>query len=250
MPINNKDFLRVRAMAGGGGGEPGGGESGGDDHAIEDGLITGTLTEYTNDRVEKVRGYAFYNNTTITKVSFAACTYIASYAFQGAKNLVEIYCPNATFVGQQTFDGCTSLIEVSFPLVPKINSQQTFYMCSSLKVADFGSLSSFGYGRDFSGCSRLKVFILRKSDAICDMGSASALANTPFASGGAGGVCLVPTSRVTSYQTATNWSTLYAAGTCTFLPLEEYTLDGTTTGEIDMAKVEAKLNELYGGATA
>jgi hypothetical protein len=48
----------------------------------------------------------------------------------------------------------------------------------------------------------------------------SAFVSTPFASGGTGGTVYVPAALVETYKTATNWSTLYAAGTCNFVALE------------------------------
>ena len=96
--------------------------------------------------------------------------------------------------------------------------------------------------RTFNGCRKLTMLILR-SETVCTMSNISVFNDSPFASGGTGGKCLVPRSLIETYQTATNWSTLYAAGTCTFLALEDYTVDGTITGEID-------LDKLNGGTTA
>ena len=72
---------------------------------------------------------------------------------------------------------------------------------------------------------------------MCALSDSKAFNGTPFASGGTGGKVLVPRALVESYQTATNWSTLYVAETCEFLALEDYTLDGTVTGEIDWDKL-------------
>jgi hypothetical protein len=46
------------------------------------------------------------------------------------------------------------------------------------------------------------------------------LSKTPFASGGTGGTVYVPQALITEYQNATNWSTLYAGGTCNFVAIE------------------------------
>ena len=92
----------------------------------------------------------------------------------------------------------------------------------------------------FSGCSVLTTVVIR-GDTVASLSNISAFANTPFASGGTGGVLLIPSTLVESYKTATNWSVLYGYGTNRFLALEDYTTDGTTTGEIDWDKV----NELF-----
>jgi hypothetical protein len=43
---------------------------------------------------------------------------------------------------------------------------------------------------------------------------------TPFASGGTGGTVYVPQALITEYQNNTNWSALYAQGTCNFVAIE------------------------------
>ena len=53
----------------------------------------------------------------------------------------------------------------------------------------------------------------------------------PIASGA--GYIYVPAALVDSYKVATNWST-YAAQ---FRALEDYTVDGTTMGELDPNKI-------------
>lgn len=257
------------------------------DTTIEDGLITGTLTSYTNDRVESVKSYAFYENVNLQQASlpnckavdryaFAACTNLTSVnlpqvetinerGFYNNKKLAEIVMPKVktirpyalyysaiksvdapmlTDISSNAFENCKSLTDVRIPALARTNTQ-IFYGCTALQTADIGKVET----NMFSNCPKFTTLILR-SATLVNLTSTNTFTKTPFAIGGTGGVCLVPTAIVESYETATNWSALYAAGTCTFLPLEEYTLDGTTTGEIDMAKVEAKLNELYGGAEA
>ena len=55
--------------------------------------------------------------------------------------------------------------------------------------------------------------------------------NTPIASGT--GYIYVPRALVDSYKVATNWAT-YAAQ---FRALEDYTVDGTVTGDLDESKI-------------
>jgi hypothetical protein len=43
----------------------------------------------------------------------------------------------------------------------------------------------------------------------------------------------VPSSMIEQFQTATNWATVYATYPDIYRPLENYTVDGTVTGEID-----------------
>lgn len=322
------------------------------DHTIEDGLITGTLTEYTNDRVEKVRDHALYEQRTIASVyfprattignnalrqmaelksvNFPVVTTIGDYAFSSCSKLDSAYFPLVRELGEYVFQGCSSLKSVCFPSLTSIgrNAFQSYgglttmtsesfpivssigdyacrscnnlstvnlpnvraistgafyscnnltevyldnitfipsslcYSCAALIRASFRSLDTSGTwfisncpslrevdlgllgskvtnisSSFFSGDSSLKTVVLRANNGVCVMNNLNAFDSTPFASGGTGGTVYVPRALIESYQKATNWSTLYAAGTCTFLALEDYTVDGTTTGEIDWDKI-------------
>ena len=81
----------------------------------------------------------------------------------------------------------------------------------------------------FIDCKALDTLIL-SSENICVL-RYSALSNTPIASGT--GYIYVPRALLDTYKTATNWST-YANQ---FRALEDYTVDGTVTGELDESKI-------------
>jgi hypothetical protein len=93
-----------------------------------------------------------------------------------------------------------------------------FQKCYALASADFPSATEIG-DRAFSDCSALTTLVLR-SNTLCTLKSTGAFTNTTFASGGTGGTVYVPQALITEYQNATNWSTLYAAGTCNFVAIE------------------------------
>lgn len=81
-------------------------------------------------------------------------------------------------------------------------------------------------------CSKLTALVLRNPSQVVTLVSGSNfLASTPIKSGT--GYIYVPSALVDSYKAATNWST-YAAQ---FRALEDYTVDGTTTGELDPTKI-------------
>lgn len=139
------------------------------------------------------------------------------------------------------FRGCKSLKKVVMPNFIPYSS--ACFSCTALEYVDIYRVNG---SQVFSGCTNLKVIILRGAEvrALGNNNTAwdFALNNTPFDpdnTSATGGFCLVPAALVAEYQAATNWSVLYEAGTCTFLPLEEYTADGTTTGEIDWDKLNA-----------
>lgn len=65
--------------------------SGGGDTSVEDGIITKTISSYTNDRVTSIGSYAFYYCTKLTTASFPVATTIASYAFRSCYHLKSLY---------------------------------------------------------------------------------------------------------------------------------------------------------------
>lgn len=106
-----------------------------------------------------------------------------------------------------------------------------FYACDQFTTVDFQNVTSIG-PHSFRFCSNLTKLILRKN-TVCTLSNTNALINTPIASGT--GYIYVPSALIDEYKAATNWVT-YAAQ---FRALEDYTVDGTTTGELDESKVSA-----------
>ena len=172
-------YAILKKLAGGGGGDG--------DHTTEDAIVSGTITEYTNDRV----------------------TSIGNYAFAGRSNLTSADFPAATSIGMSAFAGCSNLTSADFP--------------AATSIGEFA----------FSGPSNLTSLILRVTTQVCTLSNTNAFINTPIKSGT--GYIYVPAALIDSYKTATNWTT-YANQ---FRALESYTVDGTTTGELDPTKVNA-----------
>ena len=117
----------------------------------------------------------------------------------------------------QAFSSCSALESVSLPKIKDMSTRE-FYKCTNLKQIDIWKKTTIPT-QAFYNSSVLDVLILRGT-LISSLSNTSAFDGTPFASGGTGGVVYVPSALIEQYQQATNWSTLYAAGTCTFLPIE------------------------------
>jgi hypothetical protein len=81
----------------------------------------------------------------------------------------------------------------------------------------------------FGNCSSLKTLIL-SSETMCTIG-AWPIEGTPLKNGT--GYVYVPRALIDSYKTATSWSTIANQ----FRALEDYTVDGTVTGELDESKI-------------
>ena len=88
---------RIRALSSGG------------DTEQEDGLIDGTLTTYTNDRVTSIRTYAFYYCSALTSVNLPNATSIGDSAFYTCSNLASANLPQVTSIGTNEFRSCSKL---------------------------------------------------------------------------------------------------------------------------------------------
>lgn len=82
----------------------------------------------------------------------------------------------------------------------------------------------------FYYCTNLKVLILR-SASVVTLANTNALIATAIS--GKKGYIYVPRDLVDEYKAASNWVT-YASQ---FRALEDYTVDGTTTGALDESKI-------------
>jgi hypothetical protein len=171
-------------------------------------IVHGTVTEI-NDKdglCTAVKGYAFYECKSLTSVIFPSATSIGDSAFSKCTNLSSVDLPSATSLGGYAFNSCYVLATLDLPVVASIGSRAIY-------------------------STKLTTLVLRKSDAICTLASDSALYNTPIRSGT--GYIYVPSALIETYKTASNWSA-YAAR---FRALEDYTVDGTITGDLDPTKI-------------
>ena len=164
---------------------------------------------------------------SITEISSSSVTSIGDSAFRNCSNLTTVDFPVATSIGSSAFYSCSSLTTVDFPVATSIGSY-AFYSCRSLTTADFPVATSIGTYA-FNSCRVLKSLLLRGNN-VCTLSSTNAFNSTPIKSGT--GYIYVPSALIEQYKAATNWSTYSAQ----FRALEDYTVDGTITGELDPAK--------------
>lgn len=159
--------------------------SSGGNYEIEDAIITRTITEYTNSRVETVEKYAFTNCTSLTTVNFPVCTSISAGAFASCTSLTTVSFPACTCIGSSAFMSCTSLATVSFPA------------CSIISAAAFRN------------CTRLIALYLTGSK-MCKLAVSTAFSSTPIGGystvAGQYGYIYVPASLLSAYKTSNTWS--------------------------------------------
>ena len=131
----------------------------------------------------------------------------------GNTNLEWFKLPLAKYVGASGFKDCKKLQYAVLPCA-YILYTSAFQNCTSLEAFDGGGeateTSSVGFQRQtaFSGCTKLNTIVIRRADVIWALTNINVFTNTPFASGGSGGTLYVPSSLISSYQSATNWSTI------------------------------------------
>lgn len=147
---------------------------------IEDALATNSLTEYSNDRIMYLEGYAFYRRSNLTTINLPAILGIGSYAFYQ----------------------CIGLTTVNMPLLRNINAY-AFYSCTQLPIVDFPEASKLSMYA-FHGCTVLSTVILRR-ETLVTLDNVNVFTDTPIASGT--GYIYVPSALVEEYKAATNWST-------------------------------------------
>lgn len=158
---------------------------------MEDNLIKGTATNYSNHRVTSVATYFFFSQSNLKSVDLPNVTGTGSYAFQRA-GLLSVTLPSLQSVASSAFNQCTKLVSADF-----------------LVLTNIGILA-------FAYSSKFETLILRNTSKVCSLVNANAFTSTLIASGT--GYIYVPRALVDSYKAATNWSD-YAAQ---FRAIEDY----------------------------
>lgn len=178
--------------------------SGGGDITI-DGLAAGTEP---SGEIEITRssivGHAFRGKTEITRVEIPNTCSIANAAFSGCTGLTSVFAPLASSSSSDVFNGCTNLKHLVYGTVN--NKTNTALGCTKLEKAEFNRTGNLA-ATTFSGCTAMNVLVIRTSTLVA-LSAISAFNNSPFASGKAGGTLYVPSALISSYQAATNWSTI------------------------------------------
>lgn len=162
--------------------------------------------------VTSIPQYCINGRTGITSISLPNLIEIPTRGFYGCASVQHVDCGVATVASyaQHLFYGCSSL--QGFVLKCPSNKARTIAMevfrgCSSLQYLDL-MISGTSQTNGFYGCSNLTILVLRRSDAVAALANINWFTNTPFASGGSGGTLYVPASLVSTYESASNWSTI------------------------------------------
>lgn len=147
-------------------------------------LLSGTLETYDTGEVTSVPQYAFAYFSGLKTLTLPNVTRLDDHMV--ADSSVEtVVAPKAnTFVNWRVFINAKNLLTIDILGASTIPQQWA------------------------NNCTKLTTLIIRKTGSIMALGNINAFGSTPFASGGTGGTLYVPSALISSYQSATNWSTI------------------------------------------
>lgn len=204
-----------------------------------------------------IENSAFEGCSALTKIRLPKCVDVLFGAFNGCESLAEITAANLESLGAYAISGCTSLTNIDFPLITMVTTgafmgctalksinipavttiiADAFFECTSLEIINLPKVTSIG-AKAFYGCSKLKAVVLRTTETVC-VAELSAFTDTPMLTGQ--GHIYVPAAMYEYYRAG------YEAALDQLMPgffgilfrkLEDYTVDGTVTGDLDESKI-------------
>lgn len=219
-------------------------------------MIIGDYSEtdgyFEDDISTTVYKFLFYGDSNIKSINLPNVTTMGEGAFQSCSNLESVNFPKLVTVGQNVFRSCVKLKTIHLPelttigatcflysgnnstiiVLPKLTTmtgKAVFDRVNLIEAIDLGenckNLSSDAFYHN-TGQKTINNLILRSKSVVkpATWGSINGLRTI-----------YVPSSLISDYQTATNWSTGYNNGTHVFLPIEGskyeyYWADGTPLG--------------------
>lgn len=191
------------------------------------------------DTVQEIETYGIFDNKQLTTIEgLENVTTLGMSAIMNNVALAgKLVLPNLTKAAAGSLGYNSALTKLYTPKLKQGYTYDTFSGCNALRVIDYGVVSQ---GLAFlSGGSYLKIAAFRHTPMVtCDNLACLGSKTSPLRTGT--GYVLVPRDLIATYQTATNWSAIYSGGT-QFLALEDYTVDGTTTGLLDDTKIDTLL---------
>lgn len=193
--------------------------SGGGDYLEK--RLKNQLASYSSNNVSGVTPkYMFYEAGALKSLSLPNATTIEQYGLYktGLTSIKATDFPKVFYLGANAVQQSTGLVSVVFPLGRQI-SNNAFAYDTALTIADFGASGTASFGTQvFIGATNMTTLILRERQF--SLANINTFNNTPFASGGTGGTLYVPSDLISTYQSATNWSTIVGYTNNQILPIE------------------------------
>ena len=215
------------------------------DDAVIDSIIDRSITEFKDDTLTMVGLRAFVECKSLKTVDLPNVTTLGESAFSWCTALETVDLPNVTSVAQYAFHRCAISNNISMAKVTSLPYQcfgyatiakavfpklvviegQAFRYSSTVTILDLPVCTEIG-GANFHDGSSCTHLILRTNN-VCTIGGLNAGIRNVY----------VPSALIEDYKVATNWASLYASNSDLFRALEDYTVDGTITGELDETKI-------------
>lgn len=169
---------------------------------------------------------------------------IRDYCFGKNSSIEHVFWEGEETSGGSLFRGATALQTFVAPNALVLTATYMFADCADLEAVDLGPNFHGGMpSNGFQNCTVLDTLVFRRADQVLGLNNVSVFNSTPFASGGTGGTIYLAHDMYThlgdgtnmDYQAASNWSTLYTAGTITFADIQgsqyaTHYVDGTQIG--------------------
>lgn len=148
-------------------------------------------------------------NKSISGVLETSANAIGAYGIYSCGSLTGIKAPNAASVGTYGLASNGNITALALPSCNFVEANSV-RQCSKLEKFDFnGNRSTAAIGNNtFLSDTKLTMLVIRNTTRVAPLGNTGAFSSTPFASSGTGGTIYVPSSLISSYQTASNWSTI------------------------------------------
>lgn len=185
------------------------------------------LTSVTSPKLKSIGTYSFASCAKLTSLNAQSIAKVPTAAFYGCTMLEVNNFPSATGIDDNAFQNCKAIGKMSFPLVTSVKSNA--FRDSSVTMVDFSKKVSFS---DYAlHANSLTAVILRGTTMSTTTSSGAFGSSSPVTLGT--GYIYVPSSLIDTYKANNYWSK-YANQ---FRALEDYTVDGTITGELDESKI-------------
>lgn len=190
-----------------------------------DGIIAANITQDENgylvlDEGESSSNYA-ENIATRTALSGRIVTKtdvgVAEYGFSYFPQITSVHITTPS-LGGYCFQGSTNC-SIFVGEGACAGNYNVFYNATGINTIDFSNQLTASFSNNYFRYSNLTNLILRNSSVV-PLVATGAFNNTPFASGGTGGTLYVPSSLISSYTSANNWSTILGYENNQILPIE------------------------------
>jgi len=178
------------------------------------------ITSYVNNVVSMpygmgVQDRAFNSCVELKTVSMPKLQKMSNYVFTGCTAMTKLSVPLLYSIGNYSLQNCKALTAIA---LPKLTTAISYLAqnCTALEVADLGSCPAINTS-SFQGCTALRTLVLRRTAGVCTCSWNNHLGgiySNPTAS-----TIYVPSALISAYQSASGWSSAYAAGV-TFAQIE------------------------------